>query len=215
MKNIDPAILVPKFDAILSRGLCTGLGVRGEQECIEAAVCEVLGLPHGDNPEEYVSAAVRSYKIALNDVASWSSPHARAAGLRDLGLAQIGSRGVVDDLEFSRRLAEQHIRVLIPALFRELFPNQKALLDAAKLCEAEGTHKAAYAARAAADVAAYAARAAAAYAADVAGAAAYAAGAADRYLRLSASIALQVLIDLKSPGTAWIATNAVAKLRAR
>ena len=204
MKNIDPAILVPKFDAILSRGLCTGLGVRGEQECIEAAVCEVLGLPHGDNPEEYVSAAVRSYKIALNDVASWSSPHARAAGLRDLGLAQIGSRGVVDDLEFSRRLAEQHIRVLIPALFRELFPNQKALLDAAKLCEAEGTHKAAYAARAAADVAA-----------DAAGAAAYAAGAADRYLRLSASIALEILIDLKSPGAAWIAVNAVAKLRAR
>ena len=214
---------VQKFDSILGRGLCSGIGQQGSQVCIEAAICETLGLPHGDEPG-CVSAAVRSFKITLND-SRWSSPAARANGLRALGIAQLGSLGVVDDVEFSKRLAEKTVRVLIPKLFRDVFKNNKTCLEAAARCEEEGSKydDAADAARAAAADAAYAARAAAyasahaaasadaaAYAAAAARAAAYAAASAadaasaraagDIYLLLIADLALEVLRELNSPG---------------
>jgi hypothetical protein len=175
---------IKKFDSILSHGLSSGLGHRGEQVCIEAAICETLGLPHSDDPK-CVASAVRSFKISLND-SQWSSPQARAKGLRDLGIAQLGSLGVVDNVEFSKRLAEKLIRVLIPKLFRELFAGNKTLQDAADRCEKEGTSDAADAA------------ARAAYAARAADAAAYAAG--DSYLILAAQLALDTLRELNSPG---------------
>src|SRR6266850_1153857 len=90
---------VAKFDLILARGLSMGLGKAGGQVCIEAAICETLGLEHGDDPK-CVAESVRAYKIKLND-SNWSSPKARAAGLRDLGLAQLGSKGVVKDSDFA------------------------------------------------------------------------------------------------------------------
>src|SRR3990167_2568340 len=119
--KIDFPTIIPKFDKILERGLCSGVGKRDGQMCIEAAICAALDLPHGDNPS-CVASAVRSYKIALNDK-KWGSPESRAKGLRDIGIAQIGSKGVVDDREFVKRLAEKTIRVLIPTLFRERFPS--------------------------------------------------------------------------------------------
>ena len=211
---------VTKYDEVLARGLSRGVGKPEGQMCIEAAVCNALGLPHGDDPK-CVARAVRSFKIVLNDSA-WSSSKARARGLRDLGLAQLGSLGVVDNVEFSKRLAEKTIRVLLPKLFREVFPGNEKLLAAADRMEAEGTQDAAYAADAAdaaegaAKYAAYAAYAAR-YAADAADAsryaakyaarnAAYAANAvadaarADFYLELSAQLALDVLRELNSPG---------------
>jgi type VI protein secretion system component VasK len=231
--------IIPKFDAVLARGLCQGVGDRDGQMCIEAAICYALDLPHGDEPD-CVTPEVRSYKIWLND-APWSSPEARAAGLRDLGIAQIGSKGVVDGRAFTTALAEQTIRVLIPMLFREVFTQDtvahQRCRDAADRCEREGTRAAAAAAAAAYAAAAYAAAAyaaaaaaapadaaAAAYAAAAYAAAAYAAAAAaaayaaadaarratrasrdpDRYLKLSASLALAVLRDLNSPGCAWV-----------
>jgi hypothetical protein len=239
--------LVAKFDAILERGLCVGVGKRDGQMCIEAAICAVLDLPHGDNPS-CVEPAVRSFKIRLND-ARWSSPVARAAGLRDLGLAQIGSRGVVQGQEFAKRVAEQTIRILIPKLFRSLFPLNSRCLAAADRCEREGTMaasrnaeaacadaadaaaactEAAYADAAACAAYAEAASAEAAYAVAAAACAAYAVAAAaeaadavaacteaayaeaadnsnpDKYLLLSASLALQILRDLNSPGCAFL-----------
>jgi hypothetical protein len=211
---------VKKFDGILARGLSTGLGEQGSQVCIEAAVCEALGLPHGDDPG-CVANSVRSFKIRLND-SRWSSEKARAAGLRDLGLAQLGSKGVVDDTEFMSRAAEKTIQVLIPKVFKLVFPTNQACLIAAARCAEEGTKEAAYAAAYAAYAAyaaAYAADAAnaayaAAYAADAADAAAYAADAAayaadaadaaDEYLILSAKIGLEVLRELNSPGIALL-----------
>src|SRR5579859_3008473 len=159
---------VVKFDAILAKGLSHGLGRRDDKVCIEAAICQVLDLPHGDDPG-CVAESVRSYKIRLND-SRWSSPEARAKGLRDLGLAQLGSKGVVSDAEFTKRLAEKTIRVLIPKLFREVFPNDASCLEAAKRCEDEGTEAAVASAVASgwvasARAAAVAARAAAAAAA--------------------------------------------------
>lgn len=213
-----PEETVAKFNAILSRGLCTGMGSRYGQMCIEAAICTVLDMPHGDAPV-CVTPAVRRYKIRLNDSPRWLSPKSRADGLRALGLAQIGSAGVVDGAEFSRRLSEQTIRVLIPDLFRR-FTDRPEMLAAADRCEKEGTRQAAadagayatydsdaasyatYAASAASDAAAYASfnAASAADNADVA----FAGVSPEYYLRLSAGLALDVLRELKSPGVALL-----------
>jgi hypothetical protein len=125
----------------------------------------------------------------------------------------LGSLGVVDDVEFSRRLAERVIRVLIPKLFRLVLSNNPACLAAADRCEIEGTKEAAEVAQ----TAAWAARAAgeaaageaAAWAADAAAGAARAAGEAraagaadynDEYLILAANLALETLRALNSPG---------------
>jgi hypothetical protein len=217
---------VAKFDAILARGLSSGVGERSGQMCIEAAICAVLDLPHDDDPG-CVAPAVRAFKIKLND-GRWSSPAARAKGLRELGLAQLGSAGTITDEQFTDLLAERTIRVLIPRLFRTILVKHPDCLAAAERCEKEGTVYAAYAAYAAADAAYAAADAAyaAAYTADAARAvcaadaayaaacAAYAAAytacaadaarAADEYLLLSAQIALDVLAELKSPGCALL-----------
>ncbi len=254
--KIDFKKIVPKFDEILTRGLCKGVGERDGQMCIEAAICAAMDLPHGDDPV-CVADSVRAYKIGLND-SEWSSPAARAAGLRDLGIAQIGSKGVVDDVAFVTRLSELTIRHFIPALFRDVFKDDPKCLAAADECERVGSSYAASAARAASDAAraasyaaraasdaasaaSYAARAAsdaasdasyaASDAASAARAASYAASAAsyaaraasyaaraasyaasdasyaasDKYLLLSASLALQALRELKSPGCAWLA----------
>jgi hypothetical protein len=171
---------IKKFDEILARGLSQGLGNPEGKVCIEAAICMTLGLPHGDDPG-CVSSAVRSFKISLND-RLWSSPKARAIGLRDLGIAQLGSRDTVSDTKFTIRLAKKTIRTLIPTLFREIFPENKSCLDAALRCEIEGTSAAAYAAADAASVASFAAHVAAAYAAaDAASVASFAAHVAAAY----------------------------------
>ena len=208
---------VAKYDEVLSRGLSYGIGNRDGQMCIEAAICTALGLPHGDDPQ-CVAASVRIFKITLND-SNWSSQKARAAGLHDLGLAQLGSLGVVDDVKFTSMLAERTTRKLIPTLFREVFPNNQKCLEAAHRCESEGTDAAAVAAAyatAASTSAAYAARAAsyaavAAYtrastSAAYATAAAYAATSADEYLSMAANLALEVLRELNSPGIALLTT---------
>lgn len=126
---------VSKYDSYLSRGLSCGLGDRDGQMCIEAAICASLGLPHSDNPK-CVAESVREYKIALNDSA-WSSPEARAKGLRDLGLAQLGSLDSVNSHSFIEFLIEKHIRVLIPTLLREKLIHT-GCLKAADRCERDG-----------------------------------------------------------------------------
>jgi hypothetical protein len=68
--------------------------------------------------------------------------------MRDFGIAQLGSKGVVDNLEFVKRFVELTIREIIPEVFRELLPKENGCLAAASRCEAEGTNGAA---RAAAD----------------------------------------------------------------
>ena len=196
MDAIDFPKTIVKFDEILERGLSKGLGQRDGQMCIEAAICAALDLPHGDNPT-CVAVAIRKFKIKLNDSA-WSSPTARATGLRDLGIAQIGSLGIVDDQAFATRMTLKTINVLIPDVFRKVFSSNPAMLQLAMNCEA---------AQDLPDAAARAARAA--RAAGAAGTAARVAGAAwaaggDYYLNLSAKLALETLQELKSPGCEWI-----------
>lgn len=170
MNAINFEAVIPRFDEALSRGLSHGIGKRDGQMCIEAAVCYALDLPHGDDPQ-CVSEAVRTFKIKLND-SRWSSVEARASGLRDLGIAQLGSKGVVNDKMFCEMVTKRIIQVLIPALFRDVLAKSSKCLEAANLCEHDGTYTAA--------------------------------AAGDKYLVMSAKLALGVLTELKSPGAACV-----------
>ena len=155
---------IKQADEILSRGMCSGLGEAGGQMCIEAAASVLAGEPFSDEPT-CVSFAVRAYGVSIND-APWSSPAARASGLRSLLLAQLGSDGI-DGVEFAHRLAELTVRELLPRLLREVIPGDRAVIEAATRCEREGTSEAA---RAAAEASAATYRAAASYAAAAAAA---------------------------------------------
>jgi hypothetical protein len=187
---------VNKIHELLDHGLVTGVGIpEPGKMCVEAAICFALGLPHGDDPQ-CVLPSIRRLKIGLNDSFRWTSNMARAEGLRRLAIAQLGSKGAVDEKEFVARLAAMTIRTIVPPCLRRLAKHVKdpsRLLAAALRCEQEPTKanaeeaKSAAAAAAAADADAYAAAAAAAAAdayayADAAAAAyadAYAAAAAD------------------------------------
>src|SRR6187200_3736661 len=88
-----------KVIEVVDAGLVSGVGnpVPG-QMFVEAAVCYAMGLPHGDDPYT-VSTVLRALKIRLND-STWSSARSRATGLRRLAVAQLGSQGVLDEIEF-------------------------------------------------------------------------------------------------------------------
>src|SRR5262245_26523286 len=178
--------IATKVRDVVDAGLSNGLGTpEPGKMCVEAAVCYALGLPHGDDPA-CVAPSLRRLKIGLNDRA-WSSPRARAKGLRRLAVAQLGSAGVLDEQEFRRRVVDMTIRKAVPVGLRaaaRVNPQFADRLKAAALrCEQEGTREACQYARqeahydavAAAAADAYSAADAAAYAAD---AAAYAADAA-------------------------------------
>jgi hypothetical protein len=191
--EITRAVVV-KLLKVVDVGLVKGKGnPKPGQMCVEAAVCYALGLPHGDNPD-CVAPILRNLKIRLNDSA-WSSDLARAKGLRRLAVAQLGSAGALDEVEFRKRIVAYAITKSVPRAFRSAASVQKdqkhkdALLAAGLRCEKEGTREAALDARqvgrtaaaaaaAAADAAAAYAAAAAADAAAAAYAAAYAAAAA-------------------------------------
>jgi len=169
---------------VVDAGLVQGVGepVPGEM-CVEAAVCYALGLPHGDEPP-CVAPAARRLTIRLND-ACWSSPQARANGLRRLAIASLGSAGALDEREFARRVVRLAIQTCVPTALRAAAQHragarQARLLSAATACERDPSRENALEARAAAtDAAGFFATAAAAatavYAADAATAADYAA----------------------------------------
>jgi len=214
---------------LLGHGLVKGIGVQERgQMCVEAAVCYALGVPHGDDPG-CVSPALRQLKIRLND-ADWSSTMARANGLKRLALAQLGSKNVLNDPAFIRRVVDVTIRRVVPISLRaaaRVHPDYATALEACAVqCEQEGTREScdkarlvAASAAAAADAAdaayaAYAADASAAAAADAATRAAAAADAAaaanglsivsDRVLADYAEWIVEILIDMDAPGVQWL-----------
>jgi hypothetical protein len=221
LRNIEiTQDIAAKVLSVVDAGLVHGVGVpEPGKMCVEAAVCFALGLPHGDDPQ-CVSRAVRSLKIRLND-SKWSSDRARTQGLRRLAVAQLGTRDKIDDREFARRVAELAIRKYVPAALRAAASIQKSaehrdsLLGAANKCEVEPTRQSAREARAAAAdaaaAAAYAAAAAAAYtAADAAAAAAAKKTARDKSLSDFAEEIVQILIDMKAPGAAFLGLTEAA-----
>ena len=193
--------------------------------CVEAAVCAALGLPHGDDPGCVIDS-LREIKIALNDSDEWDSNKSRAEGLRRLAIAQIGTRGAIDEDEFTRRVKTLTIRTVVPIALRVAAKKiggerAQALYDIADKCEANPTRENARRAEKIAldvTVAAYNAAynavavAAAGYAADYAADAAvtraanYAARAtgSEKVLRDFAEGIVQILIDMKAPGCAWL-----------
>lgn len=159
--------IVRRVLEVVDAGLVRGMGepIPGEM-CVEAAVRYALGLPHGDDPP-CVAPALRFLKIRIND-ARWSSPQARARGLRRLAIASLGSAGALDEIEFGSRVARLAIQTCVPTALRAVAQRhageqRERLLQAADLCEREPTRKNALKARAAAYAAAAAAYADAAY----------------------------------------------------
>lgn len=108
-----------KVLAVVDAGLSCGLGraIPG-QMCVEAAVCYAMGLPHSDDPPG-VDPPVRALKTELND-SEWSSPAARAAGLRKLAIAQLGSAGAINSALFSEKLVLAAVNKLLPPILRRI-----------------------------------------------------------------------------------------------
>ena len=188
-------------------GLCSGVGepVPGKM-CVEAAVNYAMGREHGDEPS-CVGAAVRRFKIELND-ANWSSNLARAAGMRKIAIAQLGS-DKLDQIEFARKMAIRNTQVVLPVLFRKLEMEEiaKRCEDANDLEYAESAAKYAESAAESAEYAAeYAAKSAAKYAAESAKYAAKydAEYDPDYFFKLSAQVCLDVLIDMNSTGCEFL-----------
>lgn len=198
---------------IVSKGLTSGLGnaVPG-QMCIEAAVCLALGEPHGDTPS-CVGEPDRNFSIKLND-ANWSNSEARAVGLRDLAIAQLGSADLTVDqrVRWCQYLAEQTIRKILPVALRAAASvnpaHAEALGVAALRCERDGDQASAdnatdiastaYAATAASTYAPYAAaNAASTYASTTA-------YAGDQVLVLAAQIAVDAYRSVGAPGIALL-----------
>jgi hypothetical protein len=156
--------------------------------------------------------------------------------MRGLAVAQLGSRGAVDDVEFSARLALAVVREILPPMLRDvarLVPSHRAALVASAVCcelpraadaadaalaadrAADSAALAALAADSAADAAdaALAARSAARSAALAAIAADSAADAADAALA-ARSAALAARSAARSAALAAIAADSAADARA-
>ena len=171
--------LAAKVLEIVDAGLVYGLGdPEPGKMCVEAAVCYAMGLPHGDQPN-CVAPSLRGFKIRLND-AAWSSPAARAKGLRRLAVAQLGSAGALDETAFAYGVAV--LAQKWAATGRSASHRWVALRAAAA---AKCAAHAKYAAEAAAEAAQYAA-------------------ADDTVLAACAEDVVQLLIELKAPGCRFL-----------
>ena len=203
---------------VVDYGLVKGMGSPQPGEmCVEAAVCYALGLPHGDNPESCVASSVRAGKIQLND-SSWSSPQARAKGMRRVAIAQLGSAGTIDETKFATYVAEQTIKRIVPLALEVAAKiavtefHSNTLRKAAQNCAEQGTASAARSAASAAESAASAAESAARSAArSAAWSAAWSAASAaesaawsDEILSLQAEIFVEALQICQSPGCAFL-----------
>jgi len=210
-----------RYDDLVSRGMPSGLGTR-ESACVMAALNLACGGDLTDASESpCVLPSAAAFAIRLND-ANWSSPTARASGMHDLGLALLGTADI-DRATFVRRLAEDTIRRVLPIALRAVGLKKEAdrceeegtmeSASAASYADAAAYAAAAAYAYYAASYAAASAKAACrrrrdasaasasafAAASDAASAASYAADAsyADRVLSVSATIATEILTDMR------------------
>ncbi|HVM91181.1 MAG TPA: hypothetical protein VMT67_00135 [Terriglobales bacterium] len=204
---------VKKILALVDQGLSHGLGKpEPGKMCVEAAVCSVLEGRHGDDPA-CVGSAVREFKINLNDQ-NWSTNAARAAGLRRLAIAQLGSDTISQE-DFVAALALGTVTEILPLVLpagkeRDRCAAATTLKEARSAADAAvgvGGNDVGDAAEAAYRAVAYpAGRTIATAIAEVAFAA-YAANApaADDHIRCaSAELAVQILISMNCPGTKFL-----------
>lgn len=108
---------IRKILSVVDAGLICGMGVpRPGKMCVEAAVCYALGEPHSDSPS-CVGPVVRNFKTNLNDC-TWPDSAARAAGLREIAIAQLGSDSI-DQEEFARLMLKEIAKEMVPDILRE------------------------------------------------------------------------------------------------
>jgi len=135
---------------LLDHGLTSGKGYpEPGKMCVEAAVCYAMGLPHGDSPP-CVSPAVRTFKIALND-SHWSSPMARANGLRRIAVAQLGSNAIDENI-FVGYLVTHIVKRILSSMLKSIGLT-KAAAKCAGVVTLDEVSRASLAARAAANAA--------------------------------------------------------------
>jgi hypothetical protein len=234
MKTIKPtkqiALAVAKS---INGALRLGAGGGKDQDvCVMQAIARAVGLnPNNDQVEECVGSAVGAFNRKLNDC-SWSSDQSRAEGMKQLGVASIGSNQL-DQMEFGKLMFLRGTQKLLPLVFREIAKiktgdYQATLNKHADLCEKVTTFKEAQKAckDASADADADAYASASAYADASASADAYAdadayasayayayayadfknakLGEKDRLLLLTAQVGVDCLKELKSPGARWL-----------
>jgi hypothetical protein len=208
---------------LVNHGLVKGLGSgKPGDMCVEAAVNAAFGLPHSDSPP-CVGSAVRAFKIALNDC-EWPSNADRTNGMRKLAIAQLGSN-TLDQMAFGKTMYLRGVQKILPFIWRKeaekvMGEKKKAMLEWCEKMEAvadfDAAEKLATAASASASASASAFASAYASASAFASAYAYAYAFATAYayayafaynhelLKLVAQVGLEVLIEMKSPGCAWL-----------
>jgi len=206
--------LVDKINCIFDKGIIYGLGnPKPGEMCVEQAVCYALGEEVTDKPS-CVGKQVRDFVIYLND-SNWSSKSARAEGMRELAIAQLGSTSL-DQEEFLEQISFAVITKLLPAIFRDLGEErwEKEIKSLEKAKDFEEAKKAASASAfyevvcfaddtddAYIAVAVDSAICSAIYYDDaIPMAAAYVTKTGDKYLKMVAHLAVEVLKDMKSPG---------------
>jgi hypothetical protein len=189
---------VSKFSKIIDAGLCSGLGQPKPGEmCVEAALCFARGWDHGDKPQ-CVHPVYREFAIRLND-ARWSSNAARAKGMKRFAIAQLGTIDKFDSEQFATKMAMYVINVLVPRAFREVAKLEKLAKHSADLVVAAQAmedskdlktgQEAAKKGKISTSAAAYAAAATAAR---------------DQYLSDFAEYAVQVSIEIGTPGSKFL-----------
>lgn len=122
---------------VIDAGLSHGLGepIPGKM-CVEAAVSFAMGEEFSDGPT-CVEEFVRQLKISLNDYRGWKSSASRAAGLRRVAIAQLGSIGVVKYEAFRESLKQELFKTLIlPVAAKPSVPGKvyNLLSDFMQLC---------------------------------------------------------------------------------
>jgi len=111
--------LVSKIHCLLDKGVISGISPypKPGNMCVEQVVCYAMGEEIGDKPS-CVGKQVRKFVTFLND-SSWSSPSARAEGMRELSIAQLGSNSL-NQKEFRDKILFAVITKMLPAMFRDL-----------------------------------------------------------------------------------------------
>jgi len=201
--------LVNSIHCLLDKGVTPGLSKdpKPGEMCLEQAVSYALGEEVTDKPS-CVGEKVRYFVTRLNDQ-EWSSPFARAEGMRELSIAQLGSNSL-NQKEFLDKLFFKVLTKMLPAMFRELgeekWEEQIKSLEGAK--SLKKARKAAYAAGDAAPysavVAAISAATSAVDAADATYFVAFATNTGDKYLKMDAHLAVEVLKEMGSPGCQFL-----------
>jgi hypothetical protein len=106
---------------VIDHGLTMGLGgPEPGRMCVEAAVCYAFDWDHNDRPL-CVHSDLRDFKVNLNDT-YWSSNKARAEGMKELAIAQLGSL----DLNVKAFIKQMHKYVLqdfVPNFLLEMHKN--------------------------------------------------------------------------------------------